>query len=279
MTPEQRCELDSRGVACLRGAVDREVALGIRDRVWAVVEARSAIRRDDRSTWRRVPPAIVKQAREREGLFDPILGPTTSTALDAVLGEGGWVRPQVPGQLLMTPPDPGEWLLPAKMWHVDAPAPSGVDGAGLQLFLLLDRIEPRGGATVVVAGFHRLVRGLPERENPRYEGHSADLRKVLGRRVPWLRDLWRPGPNTERMERLFARASDHEGVPLQVVELTGEPGDVWMMDLWTLHGLAMNRGDRMRMVATERLFVHGFLGTTSARSPDGRKAPARGDDG
>ena len=45
---------------------------------------------------------------------------------------------------------------------MDSPAPGWVDGLpGAQLFLLLDRLAPREGGTLVAGGSHRLVSGLP----------------------------------------------------------------------------------------------------------------------
>lgn len=256
MTPEQRREFESQGLTCLRQAVPPEVARSIRDRLWQHTAEKLGISEDDPDTWRRVPPAIVKEIKESEGLFDPILGPVTSTALDALLGEGRWRRPEHPGQLIMTPPDAHEWLLPHQMWHMDIPAPAWVSVPGAQLFLLLDHLDDEGGGTLVVGGSHRLVLGLPEREQPGYSGHSAQVRKALRLRVPWLRDLWEPGPNTERMARLVDATTDHEGVPLRVLRMSGEPGDVFVMHLWMLHAGSNNCSDRMRTVVTERLFLH-----------------------
>jgi ectoine hydroxylase-related dioxygenase (phytanoyl-CoA dioxygenase family) len=39
---------------------------------------------------------------------------------------------------------------------------------------------------------------------------------------------------------------------LEVVELVGEPGDVWLMDLRVLHAAAPNCSDRPRLIATHR---------------------------
>ena len=212
---------------------------------------------DEPTTWQIVRPAIMKRVKAAENLFDPILGPTTSTALDELLGEGEWHRPDQPGQLLMTPPSGDEWVLPAKGWHMDVPAPPGIDRIGAQLFLLLDEHRPRGGATLAVAGSHRLVRWLPDRADSAFDGHSGELRQVLKRRVPWVRALEQAGPNEDRISRFCDAWSEHEGIPLRVVEMTGSPGDEYLMDLWTLHAGSANTGDRMRMMVAERVFTRG----------------------
>jgi hypothetical protein len=212
--------------------------------------------RDDPSTWRRVAPSIMKKLKQSEGLFDPIVSPAVIGALDALLGVEGWIRPEPLGNLLMTPPQPGDWLLPGKMWHMDSPAPGWVDDPvpAVQAFLLLDRLEPHGGGTLVAGGSHRLVRTLPERGRRDYVGHSSQIRKALRVRVPWLRELWQDGPNEERIERFVERASEHEGVPLRVLEMTGDPGDVFVMHIWSLHAGSMNSSHQMRMMVNAHFF-------------------------
>lgn len=259
MTPEQKSELERQGLTCLRGAVAPGAVGSIRERVWAQAEEKLGIRRDDPSSWRRIPPSIMKKLKEKEGLFEPMLSPAVTGALDAVLGEEGWDRPELPGTLIMTPPSAGEWLLPHKVWHMDTPAPgwAGDRIPGVQLFLLLDRLAPHEGGTLVVGGSHRLVRQLPERENRDYAGHSGQIRNALQRRVPWLNELWQDGGNQERIEHFARQTTEYEGVPLRVLEMTGEPGDVYVMHLWMLHAPAMNASDRMRMMVTAHLFGRG----------------------
>ncbi len=259
MNPEQLQEFERDGLTCMREAVDGAVVEAIRDRLWEEAERRRGIARSDPTTWQRVPPALVKKLREDEGLFDPLLGPGVCVGIDALLGSGNWQRPKTIGQLLMSPPDAASWVLPHKVWHTDFPAPGwvGDELPGVQLFLLLERLEARGGGTLFVGGSHRLMFRLSERQERDYEGHSAQLRKALARNVPWLRDLWREGPADERYERFMAHTSEHEGVPLRVLEATGEPGDVFFMHPWLLHDASPNCGERMRMVATERIIADG----------------------
>jgi hypothetical protein len=119
---------------------------------------------------------------------------------------------------------------------------------GVQLFVCLDRVEPRAGATVVACGTHRRIDALRRRKGPSWPGRSADVREALKREVPWVRELCSLRAGEDREAR-FMR-SDGE---LQVVELTGEPGDVWVMHPWILHAPAPNCGARPRMVLTERI--------------------------
>lgn len=124
---------------------------------------------------------------------------------------------------------------------------------GVQLFLCLDRVAPRGGGTVVIAGSHRLVAGLAEREGPGYPGRSEPVRRSLRRSVPWLNDLWTAGGEGDRAQRFMEEGAEHDGIALRVVELVGEPGDVLLMHPWMLHAPAPNCGELARMVLTERI--------------------------
>jgi ectoine hydroxylase-related dioxygenase (phytanoyl-CoA dioxygenase family) len=188
--------------------------------------------------------------------FEELWGERVPAAIDAVLGAGRWQRPADAGQLLtVTPPEPGaEWHLPHKMWHLDYPAPAAARGPrGLQLFLCLDRVEPRAGGTLVAAGSHRLVDALRRRRPERWPGRSADVRESLRREVEWLRALWTLRPGEDRVARFLEKPAAEAGVELQVLELTGEPGDVILMHPWILHSLSANCGTRPRMVVTVRI--------------------------
>jgi hypothetical protein len=79
------------------------------------------------------------------------------------------------------------------------------------------------------------------------------VRKVLREEIPWFRELCSPGGREERIARFLARATPFGGSSLQVVELTGEPGDVYLMHPWTPHTLAPNCGVRPRIAMTERI--------------------------
>ncbi|MYE84322.1 MAG: hypothetical protein F4X36_21230 [Gammaproteobacteria bacterium] len=56
------------------------------------------------------------------------------------------------------------------------------------------------------------------------------------------------------------------GVPVHVVELTGEPGDVCFTDLRLLHTLAPNPGPRPRLMATQRFTFSDVAGDVRSAS-------------
>lgn len=127
-------------------------------------------------------------------------------------------------QLLLSLPHQGAWSLAGLNWHLDlAAGPSG-RVPGVQAFFLLDEVVPRGGATLALAGSHR-----PERLHGR---GSASLRALLKTSEDPERDLREAG--------------------VEIVEMSGRAGDVFLMDMRVLHSPSINASRNVRMMATAR---------------------------
>jgi ectoine hydroxylase-related dioxygenase (phytanoyl-CoA dioxygenase family) len=159
-------------------------------------------------------------------------------------------RPQV----LFSLPNAGRWTLPAG-WHTDCPRLASGQPPGVQLFSFLDPVEPRGGAPLVVTGSHRLLN----------DGRALRVQAVnreLGR-TPFFRDLFlgrTPAPG-QADPLPMGRVAD---VRLKVAELTGRPGDVWLIDLRVLHAAAPNASHRPRMMVTYRFLRADLMPQISA---------------
>jgi ectoine hydroxylase-related dioxygenase (phytanoyl-CoA dioxygenase family) len=122
----------------------------------------------------------------------------------------------------------------------------------VQVFLIVDRVEAHGGGTLVIEGTHRSIDHIRRREGPGFAGASSELRRALRRDVPWLREVWSVRPGEDRIARFLGVRQEHEGVGLRVVEMTGEPGDVFVMHPWMLHAPSLNASARARVMVTER---------------------------
>lgn len=172
-----------------------------------------------------------------------IVEPALLAAVDRLLEGQAFDRVTYPRpQLLVSLPNARTWHLPDG-WHTDSPRlPSG-RSPGVQLFTFLEPVEPQGGGTLVIAGSHRLL-------NDRGVLKMKDITATL-KNEPFFRqlDVWQGGE--------LPCGSVH-GVPLRVVELTGNPGDAWLIDLRLLHAAAPNVSDRPRIMATHR-FVRADL--------------------
>ena len=91
LTAAQHDELATRGLTYVRGAISRDQAAAIEDRVWTFF-AKRGIDRDDRTTW---PPGGLQsgmQGLRQADVFAPFAEPLTST-VDQLLGAGAWTQP------------------------------------------------------------------------------------------------------------------------------------------------------------------------------------------
>ena len=129
-------------------------------------------------------------------------------------------------QLLLSPPQQGASTLEGLNWHVDISAKPQGPLPGVQAFFLIDDVAPGGGATLALAGSHRV-------DTP-------------GR------------PSASRLrETLKTSASIEQGLQqlgIDIVEMSGRAGDVFLMDLRLLHTPSVNATKNVRMMATARCF-------------------------
>ncbi len=153
--------------------------------------------------------------------------------------------------LLLSVPNSKAWAVPHNGWHVDLPKlrNRGMP-PGVQLFALLDAVRPGGGGTVVVAGSHRLLDGVP------FLGPSMKHAKRL-RRLPFFADLM--CEESSKRARLMSKSHREGDVDLQVVELHGGPGDVFLVDMRVLHTVAPNASRAPRMMFTVRFASEDVL--------------------
>jgi len=250
LTAQQRDEFARRGVLRFEGLLSAERVSRVREALLHPLE-RLGLWKD--GAWRldgrpkpRWPALGVKTAKvfgaRRADLEALIEEPALIAVVDALLDgravdRGIYKRPQ----LLFTLPNADTWTLTAG-WHLDVPRLASGAAPGVQVFTFLDAVGMGGGGTLAIAGSHRLL-------NDGRFYKTGKVMKVL-RREAFFADL-------------CSGALDGEGlpggavgdVPLQVVELTGAPGDAWLMDLRVLHSAAPNAAERPRMMATHRYLL------------------------
>jgi Phytanoyl-CoA dioxygenase (PhyH) len=242
-------EFDRRGMLRLPGAIPVTDAGAMRDRVWRHLRDAYGVVPERPDTWPVATPAHF-QKLIRTGAFDPMATAGIRAAVDALLGPRGWRPPPNWGRPLVTFPGPGRpWRLPASGWHMDS-AGRPADPV-LVVFACLAPVRPHDGGTLVVTGSHRLTGA-----GGRYAGlRSADVRVRLTDDHPWFRDLSSSGPEPDRTERLLGSGTVVDGVELRIEELTGEPGDAFVVDPRLLHAVAPNCLDAPRLMLLQ--FIDG----------------------
>jgi hypothetical protein len=251
LTPDEQSLYERDGLVALRGAVDADVASAMAGALWEALERRDGIRRGAPQTW---PSGLVSGLGgvAKTNAFAGMASSHVVGILDGLLGPS-WVRPARWGVPLVTFPEPGAgWDVPAKHWHLDMPV-SATAPAVARFFVLLAPLQPRGGGTVVVTGSHRVL----QQSAPGRTMRSADAVRELRERETWFRDLADSSlPN--RSDRLMEEGAIVDGVPVRVVEMTGEPGDVFFMHPSLMHAFSTNAADQVRMMLTQ--WVEGHPG-------------------
>jgi hypothetical protein len=171
-----------------------------------------------------------------------------AAAVDALLEGRPYERPgpNRRPQVIFTLPNAQTWTVPSG-WHSDRPRLASGQSAGVQLFAFLDVVEARGGGTLAIAGSHHLLN----------EGRAIRPSK-FGKLLcaePFFADLLAvdaAADSPQHRADLLHRKGAVGNVQLQIVEMTGAPGDVWLMDLRVLHVGSPNAAERPRMMLTFR---------------------------
>ncbi len=221
------------------------------ERLWTALGRRHGVQADDRATWE-VPLRTGLQPLRTHAVFRPIGGPALCGALDDLIGEGRWEVPRHWGQFLVSfPASDGEMARSRPMWHTDFPCSMPADRvAGALVLSFLGEVPARTGGTLVLAGSPGLVAGFL-REHPRLTGARMKVaRRQLMATHPGLASLGTLAGPGWADEAVSANAASRD---LEVVELSGEPGDVVIGHPWLLHSPSPNRGDRPRFMRVQRI--------------------------
>jgi hypothetical protein len=256
-TPQQREEFDRSGIVRVPGAIASRDAATMCDRVWETLGRRFKIRRDDPGTWGARRVAGFHDLPKSEN-FEQIGSPAVREALDNLLGDGNWQRPERWGSLLVTfPESTARWDVPHKSWHLDFPAPSHVQGLfAVRLFVCLATLRPAGGGTLFLAGSHRLVQDLADKEASG-KLRSAEAREGLIRNHPWVKGLCSSDQKVDRVQQFVKEGAVINDVKVRVIEMTGEAGDIFMTHPLMLHAGSTNCAQSPRMVLSSTVYRAG----------------------
>jgi ectoine hydroxylase-related dioxygenase (phytanoyl-CoA dioxygenase family) len=257
------------GFVRMSGVFTRAEADAMCDRMWEVLAQLHGIRRGAPETWTLVQPRHL-QRLTKERAFAAMGTPALVETISSLIGADTWQRPRHWGSALVVFPRAGAtWDVPHAQWHMDWPARGGPDATlGLRLFAYANAVPPGGGGTCVIAGSHRLVARLV-RSGRSGDGGSPRVRRRLLEH-PWLRALASADGTVDRAARFMRAETVVDGVPVRVVELTGEPGDVVLMHPWLFHAVAPNCSTAPRLLVGHA--VHTWDGLAVFAAP--KRVPA-----
>jgi hypothetical protein len=243
----QRFERD--GYVVVRQAFSRTDALAMEQQWWRELEDTHGIRTDDRSSWHQIAGDL--KAAKRDPAQAKILTERVRGVFDDLLGEDAWPPPRDWGRPLVTFPGPGAWDVPAGLWHWDNPCELHLERPrALFVVSFIGAVAPRSGGTLILSGSPRLLIQQERRLSAgQRHGSIAGLRERFHRSHPYLMALTGQAPSpADRIAAFMDGETMVEGVPLRVVELTGEPGDMVFCHPVMVHCVAPNRGARPRFM-------------------------------
>jgi Phytanoyl-CoA dioxygenase (PhyH) len=242
-TVDIRSSFEATGVVRLPGAFGAEQAAAMREAVWQ----HAGLRPGD-PAGRAGSPVLNWPGLKRHPAFRSLADhQPVADALDVIFGAGGWQRPRPGAQILFSLPEPGPWVLPDG-WHMDCgfEHPTWPVRA-VKLFAFFGEVGPRGGGTMLLPGTHRLVDRYRE-SLPAPAGAGKENWLRFMRHHPWLARLLDGAGQPDHGRPLVGAAAEIDGVPVQVVELTGSPGDVVISHLHVFHARSPNTSAVTRLM-------------------------------
>ena len=232
MTPEQIAIFQEKGILFLGQALSREQVDPLKEyilselkrlKIWSSGKILSASIKS--------MPAFQQITKlssliKRDNLHSEIINEKTLSAISSLAGTS--LLP-AQSQYLLSLPDQGDWSLKDLKWHTDISTSNLHCLSGIQVFILIDEVKPRGGATLAIAGSHQLA------------GQGEVSRRFR-------ESLRREDFESELSRRNFS-----------LVEMSGRAGDIYLMDMRLLHTPSTNSTNKIRMMATIRYLplMHG----------------------
>jgi hypothetical protein len=234
-----------QGMVRIRKAFAVATAVRLQEALWRRLAAHGILP-GDRSTWQR-PFSGIGSTGDYQEAADGRL----HRVYDQLIGAGCWQMPTSWGQTRVTFPQLSTaWHLTSDAWHSDY-WPSDTSPAGLLVIACLSELRPSGGGTLMVAGSHRALAryaaGLTEEQRRWKNGRKS---RGFAEYTPWLSELTEGRPCVGRRTDRFMHQEHitEHGERLRVVELVGEPGDVWLCHPYIYHAASMNTLEVPRMM-------------------------------
>jgi len=159
LTEQQLDDFEKLGVIRLPGAIAKEDAESMRQKIWDVSKNYDMLE-DDRDSWVVLKPTLFKEIGE-DGAFNGLGSDTVCAVLDDLFGEIGWQTPDKWGDVLFTIPNTDQWFMPTGGWHLDMPI--SVKNPHLDyvvVFAFLNAVKTQSGGTLVITGSHLFMRDI-----------------------------------------------------------------------------------------------------------------------
>ena len=264
-----------------------EVAISCQDFLWKKLEKRGVLK-DDPTTWQ--TPMVFIGENYNTPPFDACASQKLDDAFSDIVGDGRWHAQNQIGWWGHWPVNfaigaDQVWDVPADEWHIDSPDDGTFITApnqGSLAVCLFSELGARGGGTLICEGSHQVAIRfmkenplLPQREfNRRCAESHAYLRALSGRDgiavgpgtdtgnkrgvnaaalVRKQAERFQNDVKTERISRFMDEVhTDEFGTKLRVVEITGEPGDVFLAHPFMFHSPSFNHSGVPRFMCNRK---------------------------
>lgn len=159
--------------------------------------------------------------------------------------------------VLFTLPNTDKWEVPSDAWHVDIPRLPHKESLGIQVFSFLENLATCSGGTLAIKGSHRLFN--TEKLN------SEKVKNKLGE-FPYFKNLM----SKEFEDRSWFTINQGKvlGVDVELIELFGDIGDIYLMDMRLLHSAAPNPRNKPRIMVAQRYlseYVRKYYNNTNLK--------------
>ncbi|MEM7133738.1 MAG: phytanoyl-CoA dioxygenase family protein [Chloroflexota bacterium] len=257
LSPENLTCFEQNGYVYLPKAFSRGDALAIQDSFWSQMQEQG-IDRDDRSTWPTdLWPSL--KLKDNPSLESRITTPRLCGAINQLLGSNNWHVPHRWGGYLISFPTgiAQDWELTSQAWHWDDTLINhfGQCNTGLFIFTFYSDVQAKGGGTLVVSGSHRLIEQFFHRLSPKDQRlKQKALKRQFAQSQPWLAEL--TGLTSEyanRTQRFMEETTEVDGVPVKVIEVTGDPGDAYLCHPAIYHARSPNHAEVPRFMRVKGL--------------------------
>ena len=252
LTPRQIDEFHSLGILKITRCIDTDTASRLALKIWEFLAEERGISKDDPNSWSPGHRPTGFQKLTRKGTFQSMASSKLCEAVDQLLGDGTSFSPSNWGIPLLVFPSKldHEWQLPVGQdtWHIDAP-PSGPLCHSIRAFVLLDDVGESQGPTAAVSGSSNAIRELRSKVTLRHWS-SKTILSNLRKSDPWIERLLSE-TNPKKRKRLLSWGESRSGLPLKVKKLTGKTGDVYLMDISTIHSKSDNKSRFPRIVISQ----------------------------
>ena len=259
LSPEDIQHFQKHGYVRLQRAFGTDAMRQALDFVWDLLEEHYGYDRRDPKSWHGPIGGLSKMCQQNTALW----GKADARLLSAITQLIGpnWEKPRHWGTLLFSAPtrDKMPWTVSTGTWHWDSDPLQSLGGAkGLFIFSFLSEVKPEGGGTLIVEGSPEVVLRYHRELSP--EGRrrkSKSNRLRFYKSHPWLADLVGQGTGAPegRSQRLMHQVTDIAGIPVRVVELTGQAGDAVLCHPVMLHNRSKNRAPVPRFMRAK--FIGG----------------------